>query len=82
MASWMGSNRIVNIGWRPKPGCALNFNIDGIKVVDLPAIKRKSLMKAKFKAAGVETAPGIVIQSAEQACKFAEENWLPGHCQA
>jgi len=54
-----------------------DFNIDGIKVVDLPAIKHKSLMKAKFKAAGVETAPGIVIQSAEQACQFANEIGFP-----
>lgn len=54
-----------------------DFNIDGIKVVDLPAIKHKSLMKSKFKAAGVETAPGIVIQSAEQACQFANEIGFP-----
>ncbi len=54
-----------------------DFNIEGIQVKDLPPIKRKSLMKARFKAAGVATAPGIVIQTAEDAHQFVNEHGFP-----
>jgi hypothetical protein len=54
-----------------------DFNVEGLKVNDLPPIKHKSLMKAKYKAAGVETAPGVLIESADQACQFAEEVGYP-----
>ena len=54
-----------------------DFNIDGSKLTDLPPIKHKSLMKAKFKAARVETAPGIVIHSVEQAHQFVSEYGFP-----
>ncbi len=54
-----------------------DFNIEGLRVEDLPPIKHKSLMKAKYKAAGVDTAPGVLVHSAEQACKFADEVGFP-----
>lgn len=54
-----------------------DFNIDGVRLDDLPRIKRKSLMKGMFCKAGVETAPGIVIQSAEQARRFARDVGFP-----
>jgi hypothetical protein len=54
-----------------------DFNIEGIQVKDLPPIKRKSLMKARFKAAGVATAPGIVIHSVEDAHQFVGEHGFP-----
>ncbi len=54
-----------------------DFNIEGIQVKDLPPIKRKSLMKAKFKAAGVATAPGIVIHSVDDAHQFVNEHGFP-----
>jgi hypothetical protein len=54
-----------------------DFNIDGIKVSDLPAIKRKSLMKEKFKAARVESAPSIVVHSIDQAHEFVNEIGFP-----
>jgi len=54
-----------------------DFNIDGLKINDLPTIKRKSLMKSMFKKAGVLAAPGTVIRSAAQARKFAAETGFP-----
>ncbi len=54
-----------------------DFNIDGIKTADIPAIKRKSLMKGMFKKAGVATAPGIVVRNAAQARRFAREQGFP-----
>lgn len=54
-----------------------DFNIDGLKLDDLPTIKRKSLMKSMFKKAGVAAAPGAVIRSAAQARKFARETGFP-----
>jgi hypothetical protein len=54
-----------------------DFNIDGLKLDDLPPIKHKSLMKSKFKAARVETAAGIVVHSAEQAHQFVSEYGFP-----
>jgi biotin carboxylase len=54
-----------------------DFNIAGLHVSDLPPIKRKSLMKAMFKKAGVACAPGAVIKSAAQARKFAREVGYP-----
>lgn len=54
-----------------------DFNIEGMRVEDLPAIKRKSLMKAMYKKAGVESAPGIVVKSAAAARRFAREVGLP-----
>jgi hypothetical protein len=54
-----------------------DFNIDGLKLADLPAIKHKSLMKRKFAAAGVEAAPGVVIRSASQARSFVKDHGFP-----
>jgi hypothetical protein len=54
-----------------------DFNIEGMKLVDLPAIKRKSLMKKIYKKAGVESAPGIVVRSAAAARHFAREIGFP-----
>lgn len=54
-----------------------DFNIDGIKVKDLPVIKRKSLMKKMYKKAGVDAPPGMVIRSAAAARRFAAEVGFP-----
>jgi hypothetical protein len=54
-----------------------DFNIPGLLEAELPPIKRKSLMKAMFKKAGVASAPGIVIKTAAQARKFAREIGYP-----
>jgi hypothetical protein len=54
-----------------------DFNIEGLKLSDLPPIKHKSLMKGKFKSARVETAPGIVIHSVAEAHQFVTEHGFP-----
>jgi hypothetical protein len=54
-----------------------DFNIDGLRLTDLPAIKRKSLMKGMFKKAGVDSAPGVVVKAAAQARRFAREHGFP-----
>jgi hypothetical protein len=54
-----------------------DFNLAGLRREQLPAIKRKSVMKAMFKKAGVAYAPGIVIKSASEARKFAREVGYP-----
>lgn len=54
-----------------------DFNLDGLKVADLPAIKRKSQMKGMFKKANVATARGMVVKNAAQARKFAHEVGFP-----
>ena len=54
-----------------------DFNIPGLRENELPTIKRKSLMKAMFKKAGVPSAPGVVIKTAAQARKFARETGFP-----
>lgn len=54
-----------------------DFNLDGLKVADLPAIKRKSQMKGMFKKANVATAKGMVVKNAAQARKFAHDVGFP-----
>ncbi len=54
-----------------------DFNIEGITLESLPAIKRKSLMKFMYQKAGVETAPGIVVKSASAGKKFAQKVGFP-----
>jgi len=54
-----------------------DFNIDGLQVDDLPAIKRKSMMKGMYRKAGVETVPGVVVKSAAAAKRFAREVGYP-----
>ena len=54
-----------------------DFNIEGITLESLPAIKRKSLMKGMYQKAGVETAPGIVVKSASAGKKFAQKVGFP-----
>lgn len=54
-----------------------DFNIPGLHEEDIPSIKRKSLMKAMYRKAGVETAPGAVIRSRSQARRFAREVGYP-----
>ncbi len=54
-----------------------DFHIQGVSLADLPAMKRKSLMKKMYKKAGVESAPGIVVKSAAGARRFADETGYP-----
>lgn len=54
-----------------------DFNISGLSFKDLPAIKRKSLMKGMFKKAKVHVGRGIVIKTVAQARKFARETGFP-----
>lgn len=54
-----------------------DFNIPGMRVEDIPAIKQKSRMKGMFKKAGVASAPGMIVRSASQARRFAREVGFP-----
>lgn len=54
-----------------------DFNIDGLKIADMPCIKRKSEMKAMFKTAGVEVARGQVVHSPAEARAFVDEVGYP-----
>lgn len=54
-----------------------DFNLPGLRSEQLPAIKRKSAMKAMFRKAGVASAPGMVVKSAAAARKFAREVGYP-----
>lgn len=54
-----------------------DFNIPGIKNVDIMKIKRKSEMKHIFKKAGVPVAAGIKPKHTEDAFEFAREVGYP-----
>jgi hypothetical protein len=58
-------------------GLRNDFNLDGLRPADMPAMKQKSLMKAVFHKCGIETAAGIVVQDAAQARAFALEAGFP-----
>jgi hypothetical protein len=54
-----------------------DFNVPGFKLVDLPAIKRKSEMKRRFARAKVEVARGLVVKTPAQARGFVAEVGYP-----
>jgi hypothetical protein len=54
-----------------------DFNVEGFRLADLPAIKRKSEMKRRFAAAGVETARAIVADDPAEVRAFAAEVGFP-----
>ncbi|MEM8532300.1 MAG: carboxylate--amine ligase [Chloroflexota bacterium] len=54
-----------------------DFHIEGIMNRDLPQIKRKSEMKRVFTSAGINTAPGQLAQTPQQARAFAKEVGFP-----
>lgn len=54
-----------------------DFNIPGLKVDDMPRIKRKSVMKQVFKNANVPVAQGKVVHSLAEAKKLIKETGYP-----
>ena len=54
-----------------------DFNVEGFRLDDLPAIKRKSAMKARFTAAGVDTARAMLVTSPQEARDFAAQVGFP-----
>ncbi|MGB8647896.1 MAG: ATP-grasp domain-containing protein [Anaerolineae bacterium] len=54
-----------------------DFNIDGLKVADLPPVKRKSEMKKMFARAGVAATRGRLIRKPEDAREFVQEVGFP-----
>ncbi len=54
-----------------------DFNIDGLKLQDMPRVKRKSEMKKMFKQAGVDVARGRLGGSPSQVRRFVKEVGYP-----
>lgn len=54
-----------------------DFNVDGLKTIDMPTIKRKSLMKEVFRAAGASVVPGKTIESFEEMLDFGSQHGYP-----
>lgn len=54
-----------------------DFNVSGIKVNDIPKIKRKSCMKSAFQNAGINFAPGRICRSIGEALKLIQEIGYP-----
>lgn len=54
-----------------------DFNIPGLKAVDMPRIKRKSLMKKQFQNAGIAAARGKVVHSLAQARRLVDQVGFP-----
>jgi hypothetical protein len=54
-----------------------DFNIPGLKNSDVAWIKRKSLMKEKFRKAGVRVARGEVVHDVEQALRLTDKIGFP-----
>lgn len=54
-----------------------DFNIFGLKISDMPKVKRKSIMKKKYIAAGVPVALGKVVRTLAQARQLIEEVGYP-----
>jgi hypothetical protein len=54
-----------------------DFNIFGLRGPDVATVRRKSLMKARFQAAGVPVAPGRVVRSHDEARKLIAEIGYP-----
>lgn len=54
-----------------------DFHVEGVTIEDLPQIKRKSVMKRVFAAAGIDTAPGQLAHTQQQVRSFAKEVGFP-----
>ncbi len=54
-----------------------DFNVDGLKPHDLESIKHKSLMKTKYKKAGVSYAPFVVFTKKDELLPFIEKYHYP-----
>lgn len=54
-----------------------DFNISGLRPGDLVSMKRKSLMKQKFKEAGLRVVPGEVARDHDHALAIAHEIGFP-----
>lgn len=54
-----------------------DFNIPGLKVSDMPAIKRKSEMKKRFVQAGLRAPRGRVCNTLQEAQSLAAETGFP-----
>jgi ATP-grasp domain len=54
-----------------------DFNIDGIRGQDIDVIRRKSMMKEKFRSAGIPVARGAVVHTMEEALRLIEEIGYP-----
>jgi hypothetical protein len=54
-----------------------DFNVPGLRVADMAAIKRKSKMKEVFHKAGLKVARGKVCRSAAEAQDFVDEVGYP-----
>ena len=54
-----------------------DFNMTGLKVSDMPKIKRKSIMKQMFVKAGVPAARGKVVHTLPDARKLIKETGYP-----
>jgi hypothetical protein len=54
-----------------------DFNIDGIRTVDIPLIKRKSMMKEVFQRLGLSVPRGHLIQGADGALSFGRNTGFP-----
>jgi hypothetical protein len=54
-----------------------DFNIFGMRTADMPAAKRKSVMKEMFIKAGVAVARGEVVHTLEQAQKLVRKTGYP-----
>lgn len=55
----------------------LDFNITGLKPVDMEAVKRKAKMKEVFRAGGVDVARGAIIRTRKDAEAFIAEVGYP-----
>jgi len=54
-----------------------DFNIPGLKTVDMLKIKRKSIMKQMYLKAGVDVAPGKVVNTIAEAKRLIKETGYP-----
>ncbi|MCU0488498.1 MAG: ATP-grasp domain-containing protein [Anaerolineales bacterium] len=54
-----------------------DFNIPGLKIQDMPKIKRKSSMKQVFIKAGIDVARGKVVHSLAEAKRLIKETGFP-----
>jgi len=54
-----------------------DFNIPGFHLVDMPRVKRKSVMKTVYNQCGIPVARGKVIHTLEKARRFTDEIGFP-----